>query len=353
MCARRVVALLVAGLAIIAFAIWLSLLRHLERATLTGDLVLPGLEQAVASVTELQLHRLEQHATLLAADGAWRVKERDWPADAGRVRRLLLDLGALNVVEEKTRLPANYPALGVEDVSTPKASGTQVDIRAPGRSWSLIVGKPSGAKSGYVRVVNTPQSLLAAPALSVDADPKSWLERTLIDVPLERVREIEVRLADAPAYSALRAKKEDAHFSVTPLPKGRELNGPGAADSLGAALSGVILDDLAPAAAAPATAHTLVRTFDGLEVTVSGRKDGARALIALSAHAAEPTAAAEADKLNARFKDREFAIADYKYGALFPPLTELLKPLPERKKSAAKAAQPGKPAGATVPLDTP
>ena len=48
------------------------------------------------------------------------------PADTTKVRKLLLDLGALNIVEEKTRLPANYPQLGVEDVSSPKASGTAV-----------------------------------------------------------------------------------------------------------------------------------------------------------------------------------------------------------------------------------
>ena len=40
MSARRVAWLLVAGLVIIAFAIWVSSLRHLERATSAGDLVL-------------------------------------------------------------------------------------------------------------------------------------------------------------------------------------------------------------------------------------------------------------------------------------------------------------------------
>ena len=46
----------------------------------------------------------------------WTVGERDYPADSGKVRKLLLDLAALSVVEEKTRIPENYPALGVEAV---------------------------------------------------------------------------------------------------------------------------------------------------------------------------------------------------------------------------------------------
>jgi hypothetical protein len=61
--------------------------------------------------------------------------------DTSKLRKLLLDLGALTVVEEKTRLPANYPQLGVEDVSSPQASGTRIDAIAPGRTWALSIGK--------------------------------------------------------------------------------------------------------------------------------------------------------------------------------------------------------------------
>ena len=117
MSARRVVALLIAGLGLVAFAMWIASQRHLERATLAGDLVLPDLEHHVNAVTELVLRKADGTHTTLKRDGAgWSVGERGWPADAGKVRKLLLDLGALNIVEEKTRLPANYPQLGVQDV---------------------------------------------------------------------------------------------------------------------------------------------------------------------------------------------------------------------------------------------
>jgi len=159
--ARRVAWLLAAGLAVIAFAIWLSSRRHLERDMAAGALVLPGLHQDVNAVTTVTLRKGDgTHATLLKDGSVWRVQERGWTADVGKVRKLLLDLGALNIVEEKTRLPANYPQLGVEDVSSPKATGTRVDIAAPGRTWAIIIGKPSGGKSGYVRVATAPQSLL-------------------------------------------------------------------------------------------------------------------------------------------------------------------------------------------------
>jgi hypothetical protein len=339
--ARRVGWLLVAGLLVIGFAIWVSSLRHLERATLAGDLVLPGLEHGVNTVTELRLHKADDtHTTLQKGASGWLVAERGWPAEVNKVRKLLLDLGALNVVEEKTRLSANYPALGVEDLSTPKASGTRIDVVSPARTWALIIGKPSGAKSGYVRVVNAPQSFLAAPLLTVDAAPKNWLVTALLDLPAERLREIEQRPAEGAAFSATKQKTDDAHFTVTPVPKGRELSGPGAADSLAAALSALALEDVAKATAAdPKAPRAFFRTFDGLEVEVAGRKDGNRALVTLSARATTPAANEEAQHLKTRLDGWEFEIPDYKYAAIFTPLTELLKPLPEPPAKAAKPAK--------------
>ena len=346
MSARRVAWLLVTGLVIIAFAIWVSSLRHLERATSAGDLVLPGLEHGVNTVTQVQLRKGNgTQTTLTKGNARWLVTERGWPAELGKVRKLLLDLGALNVVEEKTRLAANYPQLGVEDVAGPKAAGTLIEVTSPGRTWGLIVGKSSDAKAGYVRLVNAQQTLLAAPLLSVDADPKSWLDRALIDIRPERVREIAEQPADGPPYSASRAKKEDPHYGVSPLPKGRELSAPGAADSLGAALSSVTLDDLAKAQpGAPAAAHAVFRTFDGLEIELAGRKDGTRSLVSVSARSTDGASANEAQQLAARLGGWEFEIPEYKYAALFTPLNELLKPLPapaaKAPKKDKKPAQP-------------
>ncbi len=344
--ARRVGWLLLAGLIVIGFAIWVSSLRHLERATLAGDLVLPGLEHAVNTVTEVRLRKADDtHVTLQKGATGWLVLERGWPAEVNKVRKLLLDLGALNVVEEKTRLAANYPALGVEDLNTPKASGTRIEVVSPARTWTLIVGKPSGAKSGYVRVANTPQSFLAAPVLMVEAAPKGWLVSALLDLPAERVREIEERPAEGAAFSATKQKTDDAHFSITPVPKGRELSGPGAADALAAALSGLTLEDVTKAAPSdPKAPRAFFRTFDGLEIEVAGRKDGNRALVSLTARATSAAANEEAQHLKMRLDGWEFEIPDYKYAAIFTPLTELLKPLPEPKPKSAKPAK-----GATAP----
>jgi Domain of unknown function (DUF4340) len=339
---RRVAVLLAAGLVVIAFAMWVASTRHLERARLTGDLVLPGLEQAVNTVTEVHLAKGDGTRTTLKKSGTgWEVTERGWPADSAKLRKLVLDLGALNIVEEKTRLPANYPQLGVEDVSSPQATGTRIDALAPGKTWALIVGKSSSAKSGYVRVASTPQSLLAAPLLAPDADPRGWLDHALIDLNGEQVREVAEHPAEGPGYTATRVKKDEPAFTVGPLPKGRMLTGPGAAEPIAAALSMLTLDDVQKASATGGTpqSHALFSTFDGLEVEVTGHKDGSRSLIALSARSSAAGSEAAAQKLNARLAGVEFAIPDYRYAAIFKPLEELLqKPAtPARKAAGAKS----------------
>ncbi|MBV8306493.1 MAG: DUF4340 domain-containing protein [Gammaproteobacteria bacterium] len=351
MSARRVGWLLAAALAVIVFAIWLSSRRHLERDMSVGALVLPGLEHNVNTVSRASLRKGDGTRTTLQKDGdTWRVAERGWPADVGKVRKLLLDLGALNIVEEKTRLPANYPQLGVEDVSSPKASGTLVEIGSPTHSWAVIIGKSSGAKSGYVRVANAPQTLLAAPLLSVDSDPKSWLERTVLDIPVARVRQVEEHPAQGAPFTVAREKKEQNDFTVTPIPKGRELLNAAAAEPITTALASLTLEDVHkadPKNGSP-SARALYRTFDGLEVEVSGRKEGTHSLIALSAHSTSPDTSAEAERLNARLAGWELEVPDYKYSAIFSPLEELLKKPPQpAKKAAARPAGPAK--GATKP----
>jgi len=339
--ARRVAWLLVAGLAVIAFAIWLSSRRHLERDLAAGALVLPGLEQSVNSVTTVTLRKADGTLATLQKDvSVWRVAERGWPADVGKVRKLLLDLGALNIVEEKTRLPANYPQLGVEDVSSPKATGTRVDIAAPSHTWSIIIGKSSGGKSGYVRVATAPQTLLAAPLLLVDSDPKAWLDRTLLDVPVARVREVAEHPASGAAFTVSRDKKEQNDFLVSPLPKGRELTSAAAAEPITTALGALTLEDVhkGGSTADPPAARATFRTFDGLELGLSGHKDGTHSLIAVTAHSTAKETAAEAEQLAARLTGWEFEIPDYKYNSIFTPLEELLRkpPQPPNKPSGAQ-----------------
>jgi Domain of unknown function (DUF4340) len=346
MTARRVFLLLVAGILVIGGSLWLASQRHLERATLAGDAVLPGLQKSLNEATAVHLVKGDgTRTTLQKRPGAWFVAERDYPADSGRVRKLLLDLGALSVLEEKTRNRALYSQLGVEDSSSPKATSTLVEVVTPQKTFALIVGKAAEGKSGFVRVAHSEPSLLAQPFVSVDADPRRWIDRNIVDINDQRVKEAVIETASGGAYTAARLAPQQSDYQVTPIPKGRELASAGAGDSVGSVFAALEADDVRRPPAAPADAakpdHAIFRTFNGLELDVTGRTEGVHHYITLAARSTAKESQAEAADINARFNGWQLEIPSYKYEAMFTPLEQRLKPLepPQPKGKKADAAK--------------
>jgi hypothetical protein len=330
---RKIGLLLVAGVAAIALGLYLSASNdgRSDDSLTAGAPVLPGLRSSLNSIAEVRLIKGDgTRTTLKKREKDWVVAERDFRADPGRVRKLLLDLSDLSVIEEKTRDPANYSKLGVEDVKAPNAGGTRVELVDPAakKNVALIVGKPAGAKSGYVRIPETEQSLLAGPQIAVETDPRRWLDRTVVDILQDRVKEVAVTPSSGPAYTVTRASKDQADFTVPNLPKGRELASPGSVNSVAGSLASLSLDDVRKAEAA-----ATFQTFDGLVLEVAGRKEGEQHLITVAAHSNAKEADAEVQKLNASLKGWEFEIPAYKYDSLFRPLEESLAKVEDKKKS--------------------
>jgi hypothetical protein len=356
--ARRVFLLLSAGILVILGALWLASQRHLEKATLAGDVVLPGLEKALNDVTEIHLVKGDgTRTTLKKRPAEWLVGERDYPADSGHVRKLLLDLAALKVIEEKTRNHELYAQLGVEDNDSPKAAGTLVEIVTPAKTFDLIVGRSSGGKSGFVRVAHTEPSLLAQPLISADADARRWINRSVVDINDQRLKEAVIEGAAGPSYTVTRVSPQQTDFQVAPIPKGRELASAGAASGVGSAFAALEADDVrrAPAAASDAAKpdHAIFRTFNGLELDVTGRVEGAHHYITLVSRSRATESAAEAAAINARLGGWQLEVPSYKYEAMFTPLEQLLKkvepPKPKGTKADAKKNSKAAPAEASAP----
>lgn len=336
---RALGSLLVGGVVLVAIALWVTSRSPTSGIAGANQPVLPGLEHDLNSITQVRLVKGDgTHATLEKRATDWIVSERGYPADSSRVRKLLLDIANLKVLEDKTSDPASYAEIGVEDVSSPKASGTRIELVEPAKTVSLIVGKLSGTDGTFVRVGGAKQSALATPQLTPDADPRRWLDTTLIELPQNRIKEVAVKPASGPGYSVTRANAKQTDFTVPDLPKGRELTSASAPDTVAGALASLSLDDVRKAGG-PGTepAHATFRTFDGLTVDVTGRKDGENRYIALSAESSANSTAEEAKQLNARLGGWEVQIPGYQYDAIFQPLDGLLKkPEPKAQKAAAK-----------------
>jgi len=335
----QILALIVAGGALVGAGLWLV---SRQGAGSTAEdaqgavLLLP--ERDLNAVTRLRIFKGDgSHTTLTREASRWLVTERGYPADTGQVRKLLLDLASLQVEEQKTAEPALYSKLGVEDPSGFQTGSTGVDIDINGKSLGLIVGHSFGTRSVYLRVQGQGRSVLATPQLAPDADPRHWLDRSLLDIAPERITEVDMKPPAGPEYTLRRAGSD---YVVTPIPKGRELGDPAAPASQAGALAGLQLDDVRKAGNLPAIAHATFVTSDGLTLALSGIQEAEQRYLTIAASGVSPTAQAQAHDLNARLAGWEFEIPGYRYESLFRPLEQLLKP----KAVAAPAAPAAGPA---------
>ncbi len=366
----------VSAAVLLGAGVWLSMHRSNQQADRGGGSVFADLKSSLGEVEEIRLSKGDGSRTTLHrnADG-WTVVERQYPADASRVRELALGLAGLKIVEQKTSDPANYAKLGVEAPDKPTATSTLVEVSAGKKTWSLIVGKAADGRAVYVRKPDDKVSALVQPLITVDPDQKRWIDRLITDIPGTKVHDVTVKPASGPGYVLTRADRNATDVTLSPIPKGRVPASPMTLNGQAEALSAFHFDDVrtapaatTPASAAPATDRATYRTFDGQVIEFTGHREGDKAFVAITtrrdpelaakfpepapAPAANPPAATPVpsapatpaklpdktlETLGARSKGMEYEIPAYKYESIFKKQEELLeKPAPAPAKAAKK-----------------
>lgn len=387
---QRFVQLLIAAVVAISIALFLNARRN-QSAETAGLPVFPGLAADLGSVTAVSLQKgsATPSVTLHKSGDVWTVAERaDYPADIGKLRKLLLSLGDAKIIEEKTSDPQRFADIGVDDPA-PGAAGVEVTVTTPKDKRALIVGKSVGG-GNFVRRPSQPKSYSVEPGMSVDADPHYWIDAHLLNVEAAQIQELDVKPVGGPGYAIHRAKPADAPakpaeaaakpadpstasaasaasatatppasapapakdtFTLDGTPAGRK---PLESTALGAAtntLSALNVDDVAPASSidfAQASQVTITLT-DGAVLTLTGTVVGDK-------HWIQVTSSKDA-ALSAKTAGRAFDIAPYRYDGIFKPLEQMLVPKPA---PAAKESPPIKapvsshsPASSAVPQHAP
>jgi hypothetical protein len=352
--ARNLLRLCIAALVLILGAWWLSSSKQPRDATAAA--LYPELKGKLSEVQGVRIFgKGDQLAVEVLRDGnQYVVAQRNrYPADSSKVKTLLVNLESAKLREEKTSNLANYNALGVEALTEATATGTRIELI--GAPANLIVGKnDSAARSTYVRRNDDKASWLIDVELDAPTDPTQWLQRTVIDVAANRIAEAVIQVANEKSYTAAKAKQSDAHFDVTPIPRGRELSGVSAADPASQTLASLQLNDVRPIAELANdknAQHAILRTFDGLVVNIAGYGSGEQNWITLSASVDETLAKRfyqpdpkaekekaevdfaaalkkvrdEADAINKQAANWAYSIPAYKFEQLFKPLEQMLK----------------------------
>jgi len=364
---QRLIALMVAALLAISGALYLSTQRNLPRDP-HGMALLPALASELNSVSALTVRKGAAAPVTVHKQGEqWTVAERaDYPADVPKLKKLLLALTDAKIREEKTSNPDSYAVIGVEDPSQPGAGGTQIELTAQNGKHAVIVGKSAG-EGTFIRRAGEKTSYIVEPAISVEAEPRYWIDTRLLDIPADKIQSVESKPASGAAYSVHRVP------ASPPKPTDNKSGSPGAAASAAnpptaepspapaPAADKFVLDGV-PSGRQPADSQTLapspahfsnltvedvvpagdidfskpstvtVTLADGGVITFTGAVIGDKRWIKVAA----PKDAA----LSAKANGRAFEMASYRYDGIFRPLELLLVPKPSPPPPSAKKPAP-------------
>jgi hypothetical protein len=323
----RFTLLVVAALAALCGALYLSSQRNLP-ADAHGAPLFPTLAPELETVTEVGILKgsATPTVTLHKTGGQWTVAERaDYPADMARLRGLLRALADAKITEEKTSDPANYPIIGVEDPTKPGATGAQVVLVAKDGKHAVIVGKPVG-EGTFARRPGEAKSFTVEPEVSVESEPRSWIDTRLLDVASSSIQSVEFKPAGGAGYTLHRIKPKEDGFELDRPPAGRAVLDAKALAPPASTLSGLTIEDVAAAKDIDfgQSAQAIYTLEDGAVLTLSGALAGDKRWIEVQS--SKDTALAQ------KAKDRAFEIASYRYDAIFRPLDQLLVPKATKPK---------------------
>jgi hypothetical protein len=360
MTSRRLLILGIAAIVIIVAGVWLAGRESSSGSSAGGAALYPGLKEQLNSVSAVNIYKAgDARVVEMKRQGdSSTVSERDnYPADEGKLRRLVIAIADAKVLEEKTSNPESYATLGVEDTEGANATSLRIELVGAPKPVDLIVGKQgAGARSTYVRRAGEKQSWLIDTSIDTSATPEAWLRKDILDVSADRVQSASIETKGAKPYTAAKGARADTNFAVEGLPKGKSLSAPTAANSVATALTALSLADVRAASAfqsTPAAAHATFKTFDGLVVEADGWVQDQKHYIALrpsfdaalaerfkvatapgdekkeekkdeSPRPAAPNVEEDAKKLAAKVTGWVYEIPDYKYESVFKPLDQLV-----------------------------
>lgn len=336
--------LLAVGAAALGGAIRLQQMQFPAQVSLSSPTpVFPGIESRLDSVAKIEIVSGVKTATLVSANGAWGVAERDmYPALRGKLREMLVGLSDLRLIEPRTSDAKLYARLGVEDPKAPATTATLLTLRdAKGGVIAELILGHRRTRTGnlpeaiYVRHPGEEQSWLAEGSLAVDADPLSWIDRALVDIPAAKVTAVAIRRGD----SAIDLSRKGDALVVT-APEGAKAEEYKVTE-IGRTVEGLTLADVRKGALPGTRLGTAAfTTADGLVVTFDVAKDDKTLWTTIAA------TGPGADKYQA-LSGWSFELPDWREASLVPSLADIAPPPPAPKPATPEAPAPGTP----VPAD--
>ena len=314
-----------------------------ERVTVpAGALVFPGLASKLQNATAIEISNKGKTLRIVRGKDVWGLADRGgYKVQQDKLREMLTGLTELRISEPRTADPTLYDRLGVDD---PAGANSTADLLrvldADGKPIAeLITGHRRVRTAGnlpetlYIRRPGEAQSWLAEGRVQVDADPQLWMERDIVNIPLDQVAGVVSRRgADVLSFAKVDGKPALIQPTDHPALDGYKL------EDVFRALSQLTLTDVAEAAKAPSeTIGEAVYTLtNGVRITLTVARADKDIWVRLAA-AGDGDAAKPAAALQAGFTGWAYQLGAWKEKSFLPVMDDL------------KAEEPAKPAPQASP----
>jgi len=247
----------------------------------SGNLLYPGLMEQVQAIDQIVISTAQEQFTLTKQAGQWGVTTRDhYPAALDKVSKMIVGTAQLVSVEPKTTSAERYEKIGVEDVKAKDAKSVQVTLKRGNEILAdMLVGHDRASKTDplqrevYVRKVDQQQAWLASGVVSVSNDKNvvAWLDKNLVDIARDQVRQVEITHADGQVVRVFRDQRGDANFTLDGIPEGKQLADHYVLNNLAGFLANLQLEEVkkAPLPTEGEKTQAVFTTFDGQQITLT------------------------------------------------------------------------------------
>ena len=297
-------------------------------------LLFPELRNHLSELAAIRIESKSGRFTIRFENGkGWVVAEGGYPADGEQVRQMAVAIAELEIIEPKTARAEWLPYMQLDSVRNGATKIALLD-GANHALADILVGKSNdvadatGRTGVYVRKAGDNQAWLALGYVVPKPSIGDWLEKRVLAVARERIKETAVTPLQGEGYTVYREKKEDMDFKLADAPAGRELIYAAAPDPIGTAIVGFTFDEVKPAATFSFNQADRVTTttFDGLTIAVKIIQESGAYWATVLAAGVTPEAQSEAAAINARAGGWAYKLPSYKARVFLTTLDTLLKP---------------------------
>lgn len=337
----------------------------------SGEKLFPALAQRMGDVAAVALTAEGVTSKVVKQGDAWVLASKgDYPVKPDRIRDVIVGVAELAKLEARTAKTELHDKLELEPPEAPKAKSRLVVLETgTGEKLAAVVVGKTGPNAGadkpttFVRKPDETQAWLATGRVQLPAGEIGWIDRQIVHLRQERVREAVLQLEPGKALRVFRNVWTERNLTLADMPKGHKLKSESSANTVAFALEYLDFEDVAPRPPAGeiASAQTVAtfRTLDGVEIAAKAFTRDGKEWVALDASFAAPKepvpteaqadvlseevrlrspdkAKAETEALQAKIGRWIYRLPDHKMARLRTKLDELVepeKPAQEKGKS--------------------